>query len=190
MKGAPTTCPWCLAPALRTCWKPGPTAKPGWSAWAKCSMCRSSLFAGGAWSSAATARATARLRAVIDEMGAWQSRSGLTPSEARSHLLAEARSRGGDVVAGIEGQVSDCLACRRSEALIAYLDGRGRLRIWCSACRLGLYVGSDLGLPGVLTVFKDLSPLILRLKFAPAQVREPGPEVTQVSTSDAEGAHG
>ena len=153
-------------------------------------MCRSSLFAGDTGSPEAIRRAIARVRALIDEMGAWLKRSGLPPSEARAHLLAEARSRGGDVASGIEGQVADCVACGRSEALMAYTDGAGRIRLWCSACRLGLYVGSDLGLPGVLTVFKDLSPLILRLKFAPAQVREPGPEVTQVSTSDAEGAHG
>jgi len=127
-------------------------------------------------------------------MTSWFKQSGMTPSEARAELLRQARERGGVLAPGVEGQVARCPACGQEEAVLCYLDGRSRIRIYCTSCTMGLYAGTDLAIAGIVTVFKDLCPLILRLKSPKFQALDAGvagkEESASLATETAGGAHG
>ena len=187
-----TTCPLCLSPALRVYSARKAGAHAGY---AKCRLCRSSLFFGDAGDPTVTAKGAARLGGLITGMGTWFRKSGLTPSAARAELLDRARESAGVLASGLEGQVGKCPACDREEAVLCYLDKRSRIRIYCTACTMGLYAGTDLALPGIVTAFEDLAPLVLRLK-TPVLVGTdpPGSSAVSASGTDAQkvggGAHG
>jgi len=186
----PRTCVFCFHKTQR--FYPAAThGKPGVHVgYYKCRLCGSSWFLGDFADPTTTQRAAARSRALVASMRQWFRSSGLSPAEARSSLMEEARSAGGhDPDLGIAGQIGRCI-CGSDTALVR-LDSRGRLMTQdAGCCGLGVYLANDLGLAGFVKMFSSLAPLVLRLREPPIAAPEPTSVGVAEQESVAGGAHG